>query len=205
MRLAERARNAMRGMIQKYGPNFAKQRLWDSEFSAGRWNCLETTGDDRVHVQIEKYANRGAILDLGCGPGTTGFELDPATYTAYTGVDISDVAVQNARRRAVAAGRAERHEYCQSDIVRFVPARKYDVIFFGDSIYYIPPRSIVPMLERYAGCLTERGIFIARMFDVSGKHRYILNTIEQNFEVAEKWSSNQDVTCLVAFRPRVAN
>jgi hypothetical protein len=53
-RFRERVRNALRGAIQKYGPEFAKQRLWNREFSAGRWACLETTGDDPVHVHIER-------------------------------------------------------------------------------------------------------------------------------------------------------
>src|SRR4051794_27174492 len=61
-RFMEKLRNALRGAIQKYGPEFAKQRLWNHEFSAGRWVCLETTGDHRVHVHIERYANNGAVL-----------------------------------------------------------------------------------------------------------------------------------------------
>jgi predicted TPR repeat methyltransferase len=201
MSFTKKARNVVRGAIQKYGPEFAKKHLWDNEFSTGHWNCLDRTGDDRVHLQIEKYANGGAILDLGCGSGTTSLELDSQAYSLYTGVDISDVAVNKARSRAAEAGRADRNEYCQSDILTFTPVREYDVIFWGDSIYYIPPRSIVPMLHHYAGYLTAQGIFIARMFDVSGKHHYILDLIERDFDVAGKRLSDQDHSCLVAFRP----
>jgi trans-aconitate methyltransferase len=197
-RIVDKACNALRGAIQKYGPQFAKQRLWNQEFSNGRWRCLESSGDERVHIQIENYSQKGAVLDLGCGPGTTGLELSSDSYEIYTGVDISDVAVQKAHSRAIAAGRASQNEYLQSDIISFVPSRKYNVIFLGDSIYYISPRSLVPLLHRYSGYLTADGVFIVRMFDVSGKHRYILEMIEETFRVKGKWTSS-DRSCLIVF------
>jgi SAM-dependent methyltransferase len=200
-RFVDKARNALRGAIQKYGPQFVKQRLWNQEFSNGRWKCLETSGDERVHIQIEKYAQKGAVLDLGCGPGTTGLELSSDSYEIYTGVDISDVAVQKAHSRAIAVGRATQNEYLQSDIITFVPSRKYNVIFLGDSIYYIAPRSLLPLLHRYSDYLTGKGVFIVRMFDVGGKHRYILEMIEGTFQVKGKWT-NSNRSCLIVFRPQ---
>ena len=202
MWITVKARNVLRGVIQKYGPESAKKRIWNAEFSSGRWDFLEKTGDDKVHRMVEKYANNGQILDLGCGPGTTSIELDPGAYRGYTGVDISEVAVAKARARATEAGRAHLNQYYQSDIVTFEPAKKCDVIFFGDSIYYIPPNRIVPMLNRYVQYLTAQGIFITRMFDISGKRRYILDAIENNFLTVEKHLSEQDKVCLIAFRPQ---
>jgi SAM-dependent methyltransferase len=201
MRLARKARNVLRGLVQRYGPESVKRHLWNGEFSTGRWNCLDKTGDQSAHPQVEKYANHGHILDLGCGPGTVGIELNPNAYSLYTGVDISDVAVQKARARAQEAGRADRNEYRQSDILTYAPARQYDVILYGDSIYYVPPRQVAPMLGRYSKCLTKGGVFIARMFDVSGKRRRILDTIESHFDVVEKRVYEQTQVCIIVFRP----
>lgn len=201
MRLAQKAQNVLRGLAQRYGPKSIKRYLWNGEFFTGRWNCLDQTGDDSVHLQVEKYANHGGILDLGCGPGTTSIELNLAAYSFYTGVDISDVAIQKARTRALEAGRADRNEYCQSDIFTYEPARQYDVILYGDSIYYIPPRRIAPMLSRYSTYLTKGGVFIARMFDVSGKRRRILDTIESHCDVVEKHLHEQTQVCIIVFRP----
>jgi SAM-dependent methyltransferase len=194
-------RNVLRRLVQWYGPVSAKRHLWNDEFSLGRWNCLDQTGDESVHLQIEKYANNGHVLDLGCGPGTTGIELNPAAYRSYTGVDISDVAVQKARARAKEAGRADRNEYCQSDIITYEPAQQYDVILFGDSIYYIPPRRIAATLNRYSTYLTPCGVFVARMFDVSGKRHEILGIVESHFEVVEKHLHEQTQVCVIVFRP----
>jgi SAM-dependent methyltransferase len=201
MHLAQKARNVLRGLVQRYGPEKAKRQLWNGEFSTGRWNCLDQSGDESVHLQMEKYANGGGVLDLGCGPGTTSLELNPAAYSFYTGVDISDVAVQKARARAQELGRADRHEYCQSDILTYVPTRQYDVILYGDSIYYVPPRRIASMLARYSTYLTKDGVFIARMFDVSGKRQHILDTIESHFDVVEKHLHEQTQVCVIVFRP----
>lgn len=162
---------------------------------------MDQTGDESVHLQVEKYANNGGILDLGCGPGTTSIELNPAAYSFYTGVDISDVAVQKARRRAQEAGRAGRNEYCQSDILTYEPARQYDVILYGESIYYVPPRRIAAMLGRYSAHLTSGGVFIARMFDLSGERQRILDTIESHFDVVEKHLHEQTQVCVIVFRP----
>jgi 2-polyprenyl-6-hydroxyphenyl methylase/3-demethylubiquinone-9 3-methyltransferase len=162
---------------------------------------LDKTGDHGVHLSVEKYADNGGILDLGCGSGTTSIELNPGAYSFYTGVDISDVAVQKARKRAQEAGRADRNEYCRSDILAYVPARQYDVILYGESLYYVPLRRIAAMLARYSTYLTKRGVFIARMFDASGNRRRILDTIESHFEVVERHLHEQTHVCVVVFRP----
>jgi SAM-dependent methyltransferase len=181
-----KARNLLRAIVQKYGPRFAKKHLWNREFSSGRWNCLDNTGDARVQIQIEKYADHGHILDLGCGSGTTSVDLNPATYSSYTGVDISDVAVQKAKTRAREAGREHSNEYFQSDILTYVPVRQHKVILFGDSIYYVPQGQISELLRRYSAYLTKDGVFLVRIHDESGKHRRILETIENSYRVVEK-------------------
>lgn len=201
-RLAQKIRNTLRGLVQRYAPPSIKRHLWNREFSTGRWTCLERTVGESVHLQVEKYANQGGILDLGCGPGTISVELNPETYSFYTGVDISDVAIQKARTRALEAGRGDRNEYCQSDILTYTPTRQYNVILCGDSIYYVANRQIVPMLCRYSTYLTKQSVFIARIFDVSGKLRHTLDIVESHFDVVEKHIHEQTQMCIIVFRPR---
>ncbi len=198
-------RNASRGLVQRYGPRKAKRLLWDKEFAVGRWDVLDQTEDDRTRVLVERFANGGHILDLGCGTGTTSITLDPAVYTRYTGVDISDVAIKVARARAQKSGHAGLNEYCESDILMYKPSCQFDVILFGDSIYYVPSRRIAPLLSRYSTFLTARGVFVARLFDVSGKHQHILDTIESHFETVEKHIHKQTQAVAIVFRPLPEN
>jgi SAM-dependent methyltransferase len=202
MNLKRKAQNVLRMLVQRYGSERAKRNLWNEEFSAGKWNFLDATGEESVRSYVEKYAEHGAILDLGCGSGTTGIELDPASYTYYTGVDISDVAIEKAKTRAREAGVADRREHRSSDILTYVPERKYNVILFGDSIYYIPFARIASMLSRYAAYLTDNGVFVVRLFDVSGKRRQIVDIIESHSSVVERHQNEQTQVCNIVFRPK---
>jgi 2-polyprenyl-6-hydroxyphenyl methylase/3-demethylubiquinone-9 3-methyltransferase len=198
--LAQNARNKFRGFLQAYGTATAKRFLWNVEFSRGRWSCLESSPGDVVYPYIEKYANQGSILDLGCGSGSTGNELDPSAYRDYTGVDISDVAIEKAKTGAELNGRADKNEYRQSDLLRYLPTRQFDVILFRDSIYYVAPTKIKGMLERYSKYLKQNGVFIVRMYSADGKYRSIVDTIESSFAVLEKHFSNEPTTAVIVFR-----
>lgn len=203
MSLTQKMRNVSRALVQRYGPKPIKRYLWNREFAAGRWDCLDKTGGERGHAQIEKYAANGHILDLGCGSGTTSVELNPAAYSRYTGVDISDVAVQKAKDRAREAGRADRNDYYLSDIATYMPKEKYEVILFGDSIYYVPHNQLDALLKRYSEYLSENGVFVVRMHDTSGKHRRIVDAIESHYQLVEKDSRavDQSTACVIVFRP----
>src|SRR5260370_34756182 len=99
MHATQKMRNVIRGLLQRYASANVKRYLWDNEYRRGWWNCLDVMADDCLYPSVEKHAKNGSILDLGCGPGTTGNELNAAKYLFYTGVDISDVAIDKARKR----------------------------------------------------------------------------------------------------------
>ena len=191
----KKVRNVARGLTQRYGTTNIKKKLWDSEFSRGRWDCLDSMPDDCVYEHVERYANHGSILDLGCGPGTTGTELAADAYARYTGVDISAVAVEKARHRAEEHHRADKNSYFQEDIFNYKPNQQHDVILFGDSIYYVPRRLILSMLNRYSRYLNVDGVFIARIY--GRKYQNILGIIENNFHVVEKHIYGNEVFVLV--------
>jgi len=200
--VARKARNVLRRMLQQYGTSDLKKRLWNREFARGRWDCPERRPGDCVYPYVEKYARGGSILDLGCGSGNTGSELDATTYRHYTGVDISTVAIENARRRTEGKSAPDRSRYVQSDIFSYVPTQPYDVILFQDSIYYVPWRKITAMLDRYSKYLNEGGVFIVRMWDESDKYRSVLDIIESAFEVVEKHLAEGPKAVVLIFRQR---
>jgi ribosomal protein L11 methylase PrmA len=107
-RLLWKVRDRMRDLLQVHGTSATKQRLWNTEFARGHWDGLDTTTDDCVYLRIEKSANRGSILDLGCSSGSTANELDEGSYNEYIGVDISGVATAKAEKRTEANGSAHR-------------------------------------------------------------------------------------------------
>jgi SAM-dependent methyltransferase len=203
MHVVRKARNIVRAILQSYGTANVKRSLWNSEFRGGRWDCLENTPTDCVYSYVEKYARNGSILDLGCGSGSTGNELAAAAYRSYAGVDISDAAIEKARRRTEENGRADRNTYCRSDIVSYVPIQQFDVILFRDSIYYVPRGRVRTMLDRYSKYLNDGGVFIVRISNGGAAYKSVVETIESGFDVVEKHVFCQPEAVVIVFRPDV--
>ena len=107
-------------IVKKWGKPSTAKAIWDEEFARGQWEYLENTSEDIIYGYLDKYVNNGSILDLGCGSGNTGTELSISLYSKYTGVDISEVAIQRAVARSIKNGRHERNEYVCNDIASFL-------------------------------------------------------------------------------------
>ena len=173
----------MRGLVHRYGPAPLKRYLWDREYRGGRWDCLDRQPGSVEHLEVERYARGGAILDLGCGPGSTGHELTPGSYSSYTGVDISAVAIETEQRRLRQVPAP--HHYEQGDLVSYVPAHPYEVILLGDSIYYVALAQIPALVRRYAGSLTSTGHLIVRVCDPTGRYQPLLRSVAETLTVVE--------------------
>ena len=194
-----RLRRILRARILKrWGSSETKQAIWDNEFAAGQWDYLERTSEDPVYGYLNRYAYQGSVLDLGCGSGNTGCEMEYSRYDRYTGVDISAQAVRRAEARSKNAGRQKKNEYFCDDIALFEPRERYDVILFRESLFYVPRTKVVGLLDRYRPWLTERGVFIVRMCD---RRRYggIVRRIERNYHVLET-SPAADANIIMVFR-----
>lgn len=196
----QRVQNKVRGLLLAHGPKRIKRSLWNAEFAGGRWENLARTTGDCVYPHIEQYAKDGSVLDLGCGSGNTGAELSANTYHDYTGVDISDVAIDKARNRAEEDGRTEKNRYITWDIFSYEPTQQFDVILFRDSIYYVPGPKHKGMLDRYSKFLKPGGVFIVRLWTGNGKYGGIVDFIEANFEIVEKKVSGPSDTVVLVFR-----
>jgi SAM-dependent methyltransferase len=173
--IGRKVKNFIRKLKQKWGSPNTKRRLWNQEYSNGKFNRTENTGGKWTYELIEKYSNNGNILDLGCGSGNTGNELEVSKYHHYTGVDISDVAILNAIQLSQRMNRTEKNHYCQSDISSYVPRCRYNVIIFRDSIYYIPRLQLRGVLEHYSNFLNDKGVFIAIISDATFFHGTIIH------------------------------
>src|SRR5271168_4738318 len=109
MYIVDRTLRFARGFMMSYGPSDIKKRLWDKEFSGTKWDFINITVGDCVYPYLEKYAQNGNILDLGCGPGNTANELAENVYKTYMGVDISEAALAKAVKRTEKNGRAHKN------------------------------------------------------------------------------------------------
>lgn len=196
--LIRKVRDRSRDRLQTHGTAKAKQRLWDAEFTNGRWDCLDTTADDFVYSRIETTAKGGSVLDLGCGAGSTASELNEEAYRQYVGVDVSQVAIDKAQRRIDGKGLAHKCGFVRGDIATYKPTEQYDAILFRDSLYYIKRSQFKAVLMRYSRWLKQDGCFIVRIWDGKGKLKEIVDTIRQGFDVTdEEWHQKSHAVVLV--------
>jgi SAM-dependent methyltransferase len=206
MYIVDRSMRFVRGFLLSYGPQMIKRRFWDSEFSEGKWNFIDNTTDDCVYPHLEKFAQKGNILDLGCGPGNTATELAADAYSNYMGVDISGEALAKAARRTEASGRTTKNRFARCDFLAFEPSERFDVILFRESMYHIPIGKIRPILDKYSPHLTDKGVFIVRLYtSENGKPKWrptkMIEMIQSAFDTVEKYHDSKSGATIIVFRP----
>src|SRR5271155_713184 len=211
MYIVDRTLTFVRGFLLSYGPSGVKKRLWDKEFSSTKWDFIDNTVGDCVYPYLEKYAQHGNILDLGCGPGNTANELTAEVYRSYVGVDISEAALAKAVKRSQENGRADKNSFVASDFLGYKPTQGFDIILFRESLYHVPYGQVKPILDKYSKNLKAGGVFIVRLY--AGDHRpgkikrrvtRKLDLIEREFNMVE--SRRFDTPALptvLVFRPRL--
>jgi SAM-dependent methyltransferase len=207
---ARRVVTFVQGFLASYGPSSVKRRLWDRDFSEGKWDFIDNTAGDCVYAHLEKHAQAGDILDLGCGPGNTANELAFDAYRKYIGVDISEVALEKARKRTQENGRADKNSFVRSDFLGYAPSQEFDVILFRESLYHVPYGQVPAILKKYSKHLKKSGVFIVRLYagDIqSGKIKYRvkrkLDLIHREFDVVESCRYDKPgAPTVVVFRPR---
>jgi 2-polyprenyl-3-methyl-5-hydroxy-6-metoxy-1,4-benzoquinol methylase len=201
MSLFSRISNKLRAITQSRGTSSMKRAIWNKEFSSGSWNHIAETQGDFVYAVIARYMGDGALVDLGCGVGSTGIELPAGTYRQYTGVDISDVALMQARSNAEKAGRASANHYVQADIETFLPAEPVDVILLRECLYYIPKGRVPAMLSRLAARLKPRGVVLIRLFDRDAYAEYV-QIIKDTLQLVEEVHAPDSKAVTLACRAR---
>lgn len=198
----------MRGLAKRYGPSKLKMLLWDEEFASTHWDFIDNTAGDCVYPPIEKYLNKGSILDLGCGPGNTANEIADSAYTTYVGVDISEVALAKARARTERDGRTAKNSFVCSDFLAFQTAQAFDVILFRESMYHVPLNKVRPILTHFSNQLKPGGVFVVRMntSDRKGGQKArlmnIFEIIESDYTMVEKNQFGTDGPTVAVFRPK---
>ncbi len=197
MFIVRRTLDFLQGFLASYGPSSVKKLIWDKDFAGDKWNFIDNTAGDCVYPHLEKYAQKGDILDLGCGPGNTANELVSDVYRSYVGVDISEVALAKAVKRTKENGRESKNTFAQGDFLGYTPTQEFDVILFRESLYHVPFGQVLTILDKYAKYLKKSGVFIVRLYsgDIkTGKKKWRvtrkIDLIRREFDIVESAEYN---------------
>jgi SAM-dependent methyltransferase len=210
MHILQRALTFVRGFLTSYGPTSIKKKIWDKDFSSGKWDFIDNTSGDCVYSHLKKFSKGGDILDLGCGPGNTANELPADAYRSYVGVDISEAALAKAVKRTEENGRSEKNSFECSDFLRYMPTKEFDIILFRESMYHIPYGQVLEILDKYSEFLKNDGVFVVRLYagdHRAGKIKYRvqrkLDLIRREFDIVESGQYDTPGTpTVLVFRPR---
>ncbi len=162
---------------------------WNDQFRKGRWELLR--GRDRTLVfLVETLAGGHAVVELGCGEGILIEAIDPDTYGSYLGVDLSEVAIESAIRRA---GRAELSN-CRfevGDFEQWSGSEAVSLIIMEESLYYLRPRRQQRLVERCLGRLRSGGFMIVTVHSATRHHTTLeicrrVAVVEQEIRDAER-------------------
>jgi 2-polyprenyl-3-methyl-5-hydroxy-6-metoxy-1,4-benzoquinol methylase len=152
---------AIRARILPAGSLGIPDARWNREYGCGTWDFLGTTRELARYSVIAGYCRHlkpGArVLDVGCGAGVLASWLTGAPISSYFGIDLSEVAIDQARRANVGAA-----QFAVADASTFVPAQVFDVIVFNEMLYYLDkPEEHV---RRFARALAPDGLLIVSIF-----------------------------------------
>ena len=154
------------------------QDAWNAQYAAGGWAFLSGVEELAHYSVIVGYASwfrpGGTVLDVGCGAGVLHDRFLTVGYRSYIGVDISDVAVQALRDRALPDT-----EFHATDAETFTPTADVDVLVFNESLaYFTDPGE---QFDRYVEHLADDGVAIVSCHLQSPRAAAVIRDLEDRW------------------------
>ena len=114
------------------GPRSCRWR-WNDQYRRGFWKYLRApeSRNQAITEFIAEHARGGGIVELGCGEGTLICTVDPVVYSSYLGLDISDVAIEEAIERTSRLG-LNKCRFDRMNMEDWVGGRDISVVIFEE-------------------------------------------------------------------------
>jgi 2-polyprenyl-3-methyl-5-hydroxy-6-metoxy-1,4-benzoquinol methylase len=139
------------------------QATWDREYAAGEWSKLGKLDEMPRYALVSGYIRTigatASVLDVGCGEGNLSRWLFESGNRRYMGVDVSRIAILEARAHS-----SNEAQFEVADAATFDPGEQFDVIVLNEVLYYMAEPEAV--LARYESFLAPGGVLIISMYRV---------------------------------------
>ena len=135
------------------------QSAWEQEYKDGRWQFLYERSESARYALVADFIRRHpgplSLLDIGGGEGVILKYLPLDNVRRYVALDLAQTALD----RIVPQRPQDR--YICSSLEAYVPDEKWDVILFGEVLYYV--HDPVQELRKFESSLNEGGFFVVSM------------------------------------------
>jgi len=158
------------------------RQAWNREYDLGRW-CCEARSPHTANRVVE-LCKGGRLIEFGCGTGSLLSLLPPGTYSEYIGVDISDVAIQSARQKAVELG-LTMCRFEQGDMSSWPGSPFATLILIEECLYYLKPVQIKSFLMKCCSSLAPDGAILVIVHSAR-KHKKTLEVCQIVCEVINR-------------------
>jgi 2-polyprenyl-3-methyl-5-hydroxy-6-metoxy-1,4-benzoquinol methylase len=155
-----------RRMVERYTreawqKQFNARPDWDAAFRDGEWDYLSSLGEMPRYALIAGYVRKfkpnGTVLDAGCGQAILLDHLDVGLI-AYSGFDVSETAIAEARQRAPRA----RLSICSVEEYQTDRTATFDVIVFNEVLPHVDDP--LGTLDRFISILNPEGLVIISLY-----------------------------------------
>lgn len=149
-------------MVEQRREEVYDRATWEQQYSNGDWDYLKSEQISRYGVLCSYMKHIGrpiSLLDVGCGEGLILRFCDRDWLLNYTGLDISQTALDRIKTRLPT------DRLICSPLEEFSTDQKFDVILFNEVLYYTndPERHLV----KFHNYLKPGGFFLISMFHLS--------------------------------------
>ncbi|WP_128544639.1 class I SAM-dependent methyltransferase [Larkinella soli] len=156
---------------------------WNYQYDKGLWDGLKAIDElarFSVIVGYVKYLKPGQpeVMEVGCGEGLLQQRLQAQNYGRFVGLDIADVAVENARAQA-----DEKCTYRVGDMDTYEPDGTFDLIIFNEVIYY--SKHPLKTLQRFSQYLKPGGLLIVTINNHKRSDK-LWNSIKDGFALVDE-------------------
>lgn len=143
----------------KFKLEYPKEK-WDAMFTKGKWDYL-AKGQPNLEALaiIIKHLEKSEIrvLDLGCGNGGLAALLADDVRIKYTGIDISQVALDKAKtlfpKGRFICGNLDENPVPENE--------KFDIVVLGEILYYVSWQHVVSIARQ---ALASRGELLVSLY-----------------------------------------
>lgn len=155
--------------------------LWDYQYKTGRWGKVPRS--PITVSSVSSLCRGGGILEFGFGDGTLALLVPRSNYSYYKGYDISQVAVNAAKKRAQGQFGIE---YNQGDMVNWQgESKKASIIVAEECLYYLKISEIENFLSKCWESLESDGCIFS-VFHSKTKHIATITEIKNYASVVNE-------------------